>query len=153
MIDRLTRAQKRQLQRFPKAACRLPPHQKTWAQHDLELPQDALAAFSRADIIRSVGRVDPGDHPSSRTRATEWKTASGVVTYAEKRLGGQTWTPCGCSTGIRCVETGSLYSCRDDDCDAQFGRAVAEAVVNDESLPENGDRDDDSRPARRAADD
>jgi len=131
----LTRMQKRNLRRFPGEARRLPPHPETFGTCEVELSQGALEVFSRAGVIRSRGTIAGDEHPGSRSRVTKWQTAPGVAGFVADRIDQQTWTPCGCSTGVRCVRTGTVYACTDDDCDTRFSRRVAEAVVNDDPLP------------------
>ena len=131
----LTSTQKRQLKRYPRVARRLPPHPETFGYYDIDLQQPALMAFSRADLIRSRGTIVPEAHPGGRKRATKWQTAPGVAGFVAANIDPRTWTPCGHSTGVRCVRTGTVYTCTDDDCDTRFSRRVAEAVVNDDPLP------------------
>ena len=133
--ENLTRGQRKQLHRFPEAARQLPAHPATWAHYELQLGHSPLLAFSRVDIIRSVGRIDPADHPGGRKRTTKWQTAPGVAAFAATELPDRTRTPCGHSTGVRTVRSGTVYTCTDDDCDVRFSRRVAEAVVNDAPLP------------------
>lgn len=131
----LTRTQKRQLRRYPGVARRLPAHPETFGYFQIDLPQDALAAFSRADVIRERGTVAPADHPGGRKRATAWQAAPGVAAFVAANIDSRTWTPCGHSTGVRCVRTSTVYTCTDDDCDVRFSRQVAEAVITDDPLP------------------
>ena len=131
----LTSTQKRQLKRYPRVARRLPPHPETFGHYEADLPQDALVTFSRVAIIRARGTVAPADHPGGRKRATKWQAAPGVAAFVERNIDPRTWTPCGHSTGVRCVRTGTVYTCTDDGCDTRFSRRVAEAVVNDDPLP------------------
>ena len=131
----LTRMQKRHLRRYPAAARRLPAHPETFGHYEVELSQGALATFSRGGIIRSRGTVAPEEHPGGRKRATKWQTAPGVAGFVADRIDPRTWTPCGCSTGVRCVRTGTVYTCTDDSCGTRFSRRVAEAVVNNDPLP------------------
>lgn len=131
----LTSTQKRQLKRFPRPARRLPPHPETFGHYEADLPQDALVTFSRVGVIRERGTVAPAEHPNGRKRATKWQTAPGVAAFVAEHIDPRTWTPCGHSTGVRCVRTGTVYTCTDDNCDTRFSRRVAEAVVNDDPLP------------------
>jgi hypothetical protein len=131
----LTRTQKRQIQRYPREARRLPAHPQTFGHYEVGLPQDALAAFSRVDVIRSKGTVAPADHPNGRKRATKWQAAPGVAAFVAEKIDPQTWTPCGHSTGVRTVRSGTVYTCTDNDCEVRFSRRVAEAVITDDPLP------------------
>jgi len=131
----LTSTQKRQLRRYPRVARRLPPHPETFGHYQIDLPQDALMAFSRVGIIRERGTVAPADHPGGRKRATKWQAAPGVAAFVAANIDPRTWTPCGHSTGVRTIRSGTVYTCTDDDCDVRFSRQVAEAVVADDPLP------------------
>lgn len=131
----LTSTQKRQLKRYPRVARRLPAHPETFGHYQIDLPQDALVTFSRVGVIRERGTIAPEAHPGGRTRATKWQTAPGVAAFVERHIDPRTWTPCGHSTGVRCVRTGTVYTCTDDDCEVRFSRRVAEAVVNDDPRP------------------
>ena len=131
----LTSTQKRQLRRYPGVARRLPAHPETFGHFQIDLPQNALAAFSRVGVIRSRGTVAPADHPGGRKRATKWQAAPGVAAFVERNIDPRTWTPCGHSTGVRTIRSGTVYTCTDDDCEVRFSRRVAEAVISDDPLP------------------
>ena len=131
----LTRLQKRQLRRYPRVARRLPPYPETFGHFQINLPQDALMAFSRVGVIRERGTIAPEAHPGGRKRATKWQAAPGVAGFVAANIDPRTWTPCGHSTGVRCVRAGTVYTCTDDDCDTRFSRRVAEAVITDDPLP------------------
>jgi hypothetical protein len=116
----VSRSQAATLQGRPDAALALPDSSETWFRSDIEIGHGALSTFSRTEIIEAVG---------SDNSRTEWQTAQGVAEWVEDHLAGRTYTPCGCSTGIRTVEAGETYTCRDDECACRFGRETAEEVV------------------------
>lgn len=57
-----------------------------------------------------------------------WGTSPTVYRWIQNNIDTET-TPCGCSTGIRTVEAGELYTCKADDCDETFDRETALEVV------------------------
>jgi hypothetical protein len=104
----------------PDAALDLPAADDgAWYRADIGLDHSDLAAFNRAGVIETVG----GDG-----NRNEWQTKQGVTEWVDDHIAGRTYTPCGCTTGIRTVEPGT-YTCRNDDCEETFGREAAEEVV------------------------
>jgi hypothetical protein len=110
------------LNSYPEAALQLPPAGETWTRDDIDVPRGALKRFSQAGVIEKAGR---DDHNRYR-----WRTVVGVVEWVEDHIAGRSYTPCGCSTGIRTLEAGETYSCTNDDCDETFGRETAMEVMN-----------------------
>lgn len=122
--NQLGRFQIGAIQRYPEAAAKLPEHPEEWYNRDVDLTVAQLEKFREAGVIQTV-RVDY----DRSTRPYVWKTYPGVPRYAKRWLENQERTPCDNATGIRCVESGEVYTCTDDECDCRMDRETAEEVV------------------------
>jgi len=127
---RLTDAQVRQIRRYHMDARELPPRGEVWLSANIAISSNALNVFSQHGIIEKCRTED-----TDSTRAYRWETAAGVTAFVENNMTDVTRTPCGCSSGVRCIESGELYACVNDECDVTFPRDVADAVVQNEPLP------------------
>jgi len=107
------------IQRYHGIVSDLPPSEQTWtaAEQDLE-------AHEMRKVLPLCGMIrQPNNHP------TVWRLQPAVEDYLEDGLQHTTWTPCGCSMGIRTLEAGETYTCCNDRCDARFDRSTAERVL------------------------
>jgi hypothetical protein len=130
----LNNTQRRTVRRYLGHATDLPPHPETWACFDVALPQRVLSAFSRHGVINSMGKIPAGEHPGGSGDVHRWQTAPDITAYVDRYLAGVTMTPCGCSTGIRTIQSGETFTCRNTECNRTFDRPTALAVANNDPL-------------------
>ena len=81
---------------------------------------------SQFNLFREVGVVAKRGHDADGRQL--WGVPPQIHRWIAKNVDIET-TPCGCSTGVRCVESGETYTCTDDECDCRFGRETALEVV------------------------
>jgi hypothetical protein len=103
------------------AACQLPDPEETWTRDDAP---DALRAALDRFVANGIVRVETRGY---NNQPAEYRTHPGAPSQVATIEATLTRTPCG-HKGVRNLRDGA-YSCTNEDCDAEFGREVAEAVV------------------------
>jgi hypothetical protein len=97
----------------------LPPSEEGWTRKELHLAAHEIRKIAvLCDAIRQ-----------NEYQPTIWRLKPAVEDYLEDGLEHVTWTPCGCSTGVRTLEVGEIYTCCNDRCNVRFDRATAENVL------------------------
>ena len=119
---------------------RLSYHPQT--AHNLPHPDEAepraalMERLSRSEIYlcTSIGALvkaeSLAEDPSVDSDGHTWTTPEHVHEWIVANIDDPTTTPCGCSTGVRCVESGTTYTCLDDDCGCRFDRETALEVLD-----------------------
>ena len=104
------------------AALRLPDPSEPRPQAALYecLSTSEFYQFRSAGILEKRGRDDEDRRL--------WGVPPRVDRWIRNNVDTET-TPCGCSTGFRCVEAGETYTCTDDECDCRFDRETALEVT------------------------
>jgi len=117
------------LRYHPAAALELPPPDETFRLQEL-LDQPHWNR-SLAHVATRHSIIERAEHNSQRGHL--WRTTPDVYAWVVDTIEPPKLTPCG-HQGIRCVESGETYTCAlpDTECDEQFGREAAEAVIGDE---------------------
>ena len=116
------------IKRYPNAAMELLDGPRTWTRNPeddedtIELGDGPLEVFHQCGVITSIGTA-------TRSKGNIWRTNLDALSLIEEHIATRTRTPCGCSTGIRTVESGEVYTCRNDDCDERFDKETALEVV------------------------
>ena len=119
----------RRLQWHPQTAYKLPSPDEAEPQAALR-ERMSLSEFRLCTNIGALVKAeDLAEDPTTDASGYTWTTPEHVHEWIAERIDEPTTTPCGNSTGVRCVESGETYTCTDDDCDCRFDRATAEEVL------------------------
>jgi len=110
------------LQAHRRVALALPDPEREWCARDV--PDRVSTTLRTLRTKGAIVRVGKGQY-------TDWKTDYGVYQTVERV---DRWItenipllPGGCQHGgIRCVESGALYTCSEADCDVRFNRETAQ---------------------------
>jgi len=105
-----------------RVALALPDPEQEWCARDV--PDRVSTTLRTLQAKGAIVRVGEGQY-------TDWKTDYGVYQTVERV---DRWItenipllPGGCQHGgIRCVESGALYTCSEADCDVRFNRETAQ---------------------------
>lgn len=112
----------------PQVAAALPTPDEVWAFRDIDaLDRSALQALRSKDgVLVQAGTRIPAT--GSNDPVIEWRVSRSAHAFIERCVETPSRTPCG-HTGVRCLAAGETYTCHRDDCDATFGRAAAQEVL------------------------
>jgi len=113
----------------PSAALELPEPDQTIRRS--ELLEQPHWNHSLASIATTHGILKKEVH--RKTTGHLWSVDADVYAWVVDTIDPPDLTPCG-HQGVRCVEAGETYTCSlpDTECDEQFGREAAEAVIGDD---------------------
>lgn len=115
----------------PDVAYQLPaPDERVlWRDLKADFGHAMVSKLIAAGAIVKAGQVAYDDDADSDGHW--WRTHDDVYSWVLDVLDHPEMKPCGClGGGIRCVVSGELYECTNDDCDGTFGREAAEEVVS-----------------------
>ncbi|MWG35913.1 hypothetical protein [Halomarina oriensis] len=109
------------------ALCLPEPDADPWLLRDIDgLNLTALREFHQIGAVEQVDRVYP-DNRKTQGLVYRWSTDREAYKYISEHFSEEQMMPCG-HEPLRNLRDGG-FSCRNDDCDAEFSRAVAEAVT------------------------
>lgn len=113
-------------------AARALPHPGEEYTH-ADLP-DCVASQSTFKKFKHLGVIHSCGHDGERHR---WRTDPQIYEWIQTNLRGEPPGPCN-HRGVRNLRDGA-YSCLHDDCDAEFGRAIAERRFEGEYVEVSSD--------------
>ena len=93
-----------------------------------EIGRSAAFRLQTLEIIEKVRFV--GDDEAFDHEGYLWRTSPAAARWIDCVISEDVvTTPCGCSTGVRCVEAGEVFTCTSEACDCRFDRETALEVV------------------------